>query len=133
MDSLTELMLPPDELQMGEEQEKLLAGYNDAMKRLGKAVAEIKALRGTVKTSQNSADEMELVNIRLQQSLASLEVQQAAPVGNGLHVVLVCVAGREERVGLCQEVVHPAPALGCALNFCWVIEPSHLDLIFKTI
>ena len=80
MDSLTELMLPPDELQMGEEQEKLLAGYNDAMKRLGKAVAEIKALRGTVKTSQNSADEMELVNIRLQQSLASLEVQQAEQV-----------------------------------------------------
>merc|ERR1719232_1175846 len=50
------------------------------MKRLGKAVAEIKALRGTVKTSQNSADEMELVNIRLQQSLASLEVQQAEQV-----------------------------------------------------
>ena len=77
MDSLTELMLPSDDLQVGVEQEKLLVCYNDVMKRLSKAIAEIKALRGTVKTSQNSADEMELVNIRLQQSLASVEEQHA--------------------------------------------------------
>merc|ERR1719507_2101108 len=77
MDSLTELMLPSDELQLGVEQEKLLVCYNDVMKRLSKAIAEIKALRGTVKASQNSADEMELVNIRLQQSLASVEEQQS--------------------------------------------------------
>merc|ERR1719400_140773 len=77
MDSLTELMLPSDELQVGVEHEKLLVCYNDVMKRLSKAIAEIKALRGTVKASQNSADEMELVNIRLQQSLASVEEQQS--------------------------------------------------------
>ena len=77
MDSLTELMLPSDELQVGVEQEKLLVCYNDVMKRLSKAIAEIKALRGTVKASQNSADEMELMNIRLQQSLASVEEQQS--------------------------------------------------------
>merc|ERR1719507_1845202 len=77
MDSLTELMPPSDELQVGVEHEKLLVCYNDVMKRLSKAIAEIKALRGTVKASQNSADEMELVNIRLQQSLASVEEQQS--------------------------------------------------------
>ena len=73
MESLTELMAPTEDLQVGVDQEKLLICYNDVMKRLSKAINEIKALRSTVKSSQNSADEMELVNIRLQQSQASCE------------------------------------------------------------
>ena len=77
MDSLTELMAPSDDLHSGADHEKLLICYNDVMKRLSKAVAEIRLLRSTVKSSQNSADEMELVNIRLRQSLATSEAQHA--------------------------------------------------------
>lgn len=75
MDSLTELMLPSEDEQGGLEYEKLLICYKDTKNRMNKAVNEIRALRTTVKASQNSADEMELVNIRLQQSLASSESQ----------------------------------------------------------
>ena len=60
--------------------------------------------------------------------MSHLELQQAAPVADGLHVVLVCVAGGEQRVGGDLEVAHPAPALRRALHLGWVIKPPDLDL-----
>ena len=62
-----------------------------------------------------------------------LELEQAAPVADGLHVVLVRVAGGEEGVGGDLEVAHPAPALRRALHLGRVIEPSDLDLNIITL
>ena len=62
-----------------------------------------------------------------------LELEQAAPVADGLHVVLVRVAGGEEGVGGDLEVAHPAPALRRALHLRRVIKPSDLDLNIITL
>lgn len=60
--------------------------------------------------------------------MSHLELQQAAPVTDGLHVVLVSVAGGEQGVTGDLEVAHPAPALRRALHLSWVIKPADLDL-----
>jgi len=75
MDSLAELMTSVDDpaALATMEHEQLVICYNDVLKRFSKAISEIKALRTSVKTAQNSADEMEIVNIRLNQSLNNTE------------------------------------------------------------
>ena len=52
---------------------------------------------------------------------------------DGLHVVLVRVAGGEEGVGGDLEVAHPAPALRRALHLGRVIKPPDLDLTIITL
>merc|ERR1712128_313665 len=75
MDSLAELMTSVDDpaALASMEHEQLVIHYNDVLKRFSKAISEIKALKTSVKTAQNSADEMEIVNIRLNQSLNNTE------------------------------------------------------------
>jgi len=75
MDSLAELMTSVDDpaALSSMEHEQLVINYNDVLKRFGKAISEIKALKNSVKTAQNSTDEMEIVNIRLNQSLNNTE------------------------------------------------------------
>jgi len=75
MDSLAELMTPVDDpaALAAMEHDQLVICYNDVLKRFSKAISEIKALKSSVKTAQNSADEMEIVNIRLNQSLSNTE------------------------------------------------------------
>ena len=77
MDSLSELLTSDCQGLDTEtmEQSEIINRYNDVVKRLGKAVNEIRSLRTTVKTSQDAADEMEINNIRLSQSLGSVEAQ----------------------------------------------------------
>ena len=76
MDSLAELMTSVNQTQAAIDEmdrEEIVICYNDVLKRLGKAINEIRSLKNSVKTSQNTADAMEISNIRLNQSLASAE------------------------------------------------------------
>ena len=75
IDSLAELMTPVNETAAleGMEHEEIIICYNDVLKRLGKAINEIRSQKNSVKTAQNAADEMEIANIRLNQSLGSAE------------------------------------------------------------
>ena len=75
MDSLAELMTPVIETAAleGMDHEEIVICYNDVLKRLGKAINEIRSQKNSVKTAQNAADEMEIANIRLNQSLGSAE------------------------------------------------------------
>lgn len=75
MDSLAELMTSVNETEAidGMDHEEIVICYNDVLKRLGKAINEIRSLKTSVKTAQNAADEMEIANIRLNQSLGSAE------------------------------------------------------------
>ena len=82
MDSLTELMSPlSDPAQVsGMEQDKLLLCYNDVVCRFNKAIAEIKALKVSVKQAQSATDGMEIKNIQLNQALSTSEKLHADEV-----------------------------------------------------
>ena len=75
MDSLAELLTPANDTAALEsmEHEEIVICYNDVLKRLGKASNEIRSLKNSVKTAQDAADEMEIANIRLNQSLSGAE------------------------------------------------------------
>ena len=75
MDSLAELMNPVYETAAIDsmDPEEIVICYNDVLKRLGKAINEIRSLKNTVRTAQAASDEMEIANIRLNQSLESAE------------------------------------------------------------
>ena len=75
IDSLAELLTPVNDTAalQSMEHEEIIICYNDVLKRLGKASNEIRSLRHSVKTSQDAADEMEIANIRLNQSLSGAE------------------------------------------------------------
>ena len=75
MDSLSELLAPVNDTAVLQamEPEEIVICYSDVLKRLGKASNEIRSLKNSVKTAQDAADEMEIANIRLNQSLSGAE------------------------------------------------------------
>lgn len=79
IDSMAELRLPIEDQEYLTtlEQEELIVCYSDLMKLYTRMKNETQNLKSKVKSSQNNADDMELVNIRLKGSLSSVEEQYA--------------------------------------------------------
>ena len=79
LDSLAELRVDAVD-PAGLERGQLVTAHQDLASRLSLACTEIRTLKTSVKTAQDAADEMELVNIRLNQSLSKADARHTEQI-----------------------------------------------------